>query len=384
MKPLNRATRLIVYLVGGFGIVAILLIPNLAPVHMQGYQSPYFANLTFGTASGSAAVTYFPVGTREVFARWTYANVPAGTTLLRQWYRDGKLFVQKEEPWNAQAWGSNGYLSHISIYDYTLGLTPGYYHVVISLMWDYPAAQVSGDFSVASSPSPVTPPNAVSQFSALTMSTSASGPAMTVFPAGTTLVSVRWNYANVPTGALLERDWYFNGVLFRTAQEPWSGNWGASGRLTHVALYDYDHGLASGSYTLVVFLRNYPTVRAQVDFQIGTTTPQQGGRWVFGNLTFSTAATGPKTAIFPHGTTQVFARWEYNTVPSNVTVLRRWYRNGALFIEKQEPWSLGQIGLVQNVSIYDFDYGLLPGDYYVEMSLIGVPNSLVNGYFTIQ
>ena len=37
----------------------------------------------------------------------------------------------------------------------------------------------------------------------------------------------------------------------------------------------------------------------------------------------------------------------------------------------------------QAVSIYDFQYGLLSGDYYVVISLEGIPGSKIVGYFRI-
>jgi len=39
---------------------------------------------------------------------------------------------------------------------------------------------------------------------------------------------------------------------------------------------------------------------------------------------------------------------------------------------------------VRDISLYDNQYGPLPGDYYVEISLIGFPNAMLRGYFTIQ
>jgi hypothetical protein len=393
MKPRNRANRSFNHVLALLIAAMALLAPNIAPVRMAGVmtagdrvaqnlQTTYFTNLSFSSSRTGPAMDYFPVGTTEVFARWNFVNIPGGTTLLRQWYRNGTLFIQKSEAWNIQNWGSTGYLNHISIFDFTEGLAPGYYHVVISLMSNLPAAQVVGDFVIADKPIPGNPTNGT-YFSDLTMSTHAAGPNMSVFPAGTPLVSVRWNYSGIPLGTTLQRDWYLNGILFKTVQEPWSPYWGTTGRLTHIALYDYERGLASGNYRLVVFLKEKPQIVTEISFTIGGSSvpnPQV----MFSNLTFSTSANGPSAAIFPRGTTQIFARWNYNSIPANVTVLRRWYRNGVLYIEKQEPWSLGPAGTVQNVSIYDFDYGLLPGDYYVEMSLIAHPETFINGYFTIS
>ncbi len=362
------------------------------PALMQGgsNQPTYtasFTDLSFSVSADGPVMTYFPVGTTQIFARWTFNNVPngAGITLLRQWYLNGKLFIEKQEPWNP-AWGMSGRLTHVSIYDFTEGLTPGNYHVVISLMYDFPAAQVVGDFVIAGYPTTIVPPSTASAFSSLSVSTSAVGPDMIAFPVGTPVVSARWNYANIPIGAVMQRDWYYNGVLFRSVQEPWSNYWGTSGRLTHIAIYDYERGLAPGSYRLVVFLRDNPAVRAETAFTIGSpnTGPQPDGPTLFSNLTFSATPTGPASAIFPHGTPVVYARWGFNRISPEAIVLRRWFRNGVMWLERQEPWTRGPMGTVQDVSIYDYQYGLLPGDYYVEISLVGYPNTLLRGYFTIQ
>ncbi len=346
---------------------------NLSP---QLNVNTNFSALSFSTTQGGPAQTYFPIGTPEIFARFNYNNIPAGTTLLRQWYRDGVLAIQREDPWSS-FWGASGQLTSISIYDYINGLTPGYYHVIISLR-GYAAAQIIGDFVIAGYPVTVPPPVTYASFTDLTVSSSPAGAAMTSFPVGTTIVSARWNYANIPVGAIVVRDWYLNGVLIRSVPEAWSAYWGSNGRLTHIALYDYERGLAAGSYRLAVYLRDTPSVRAETAFTIGDAAPG-----VFNTLTFSTMPGGLSGYLFPVGTLQVFARWNYVNPPVGTMIVRRWYRNNVLFIERREPWTLSGTGTVQNISIYDYTYGLLPGDYRVEIGLEGVPQSFVVGYFSI-
>lgn len=384
------------YLAAMFIAAALLGLPSIAPVHMQPNLEPTpgggsnlpqslgtnFSDLTFSTSSTGPIMWYFPVGTQEIFARWNYQHVPQGTTLRRQWYRNDQLFLEKSEPWNTAAWGTDGTLNQISIYDRPNGLQPGNYYVLISLMSNGPIAQISNIFTIADYPVQAPPPNSNPAFTGLTVSDSAAGADRTTFPAGTPSVNIRWNYANIPMGTILQRDWYLNGVLFRSVQETWSTYWGSSGRLTHIALYDYQNGLTPGNYRVVVFLRDIPSVQAETAFSIGGVNgnaPQ-----LFSNLTFSTSPGGPAMAIFPRGIKQVFARWDYHFVPTNTIVVRRWYRYGVLFLEKSEAWTHGEQGTVNDVSIYDFDSGLLPGDYYVEISLMGIPNSIQKGYFTIS
>jgi hypothetical protein len=335
-----------------------------------------FSNVTFSTSPGGPDMAYFPTGTPEVFLRFDYVSIPAGAVLVRNWYRDGQPYITKSDVWNP-AWGTSGRLTHISIYDYISGLTPGYYQVIVSLS-GYPAAQILGQFVIAGYPVTSVPPSSTQAFSDLTVSTSPAGPALGSFPAGTPIISARWNYANIPIGAVVERDWYVNGVLVRSVQEAWSSYWGNTGRLTHIALYDYERGLPSGTWRLVVFLRDMPVVRAETTFAVGVSLPAP----VFSNLTFSATAAGAPVYQFPAAIPQVFARWDYANPPAGATLVRQWFRNGVLWLDRREPFTPTGSG-TQVLSIYDFQYGLLSGDYYVEISLAGVANSKVVGWFRI-
>jgi hypothetical protein len=357
-----------------------LIAPAAKTANAQVSVLASFIDLSFGLSSDGPAMTYFPAGTKQIFARWTYTAIPAGTQVLRRWYRDGTLFTQKQDPW---AWGSDGRLTHISIFDFNEGLTPGYYKVFISLVPEIPGAQISGDFVIANAPITVVPPTSSASFSNLTASTNAGGPVVTVFPAKTPLVSVRWDFANIPVGAVMQRDWYFNGVRFRSLQEPWSAYWGTSGRLTHIAIYDYEFGLAAGNYQVNIFLRDNPNVQVSTTFTVLGSGVPNTGQASFSNLTFGTSSNGPATAIFPRGTQRIFARWDFNNIAAGSRVLRRWYRNGALWIQREETWAYSASGTSRDISIYDLQNGLPPGDYYAEMSIVGNPSVFVSGYFTV-
>ena len=345
-----------------------------------------FYNLSFSNDPNGPAMTYFPPGTQQVFARWAFDNVPAGTRLVRDWYINGQLFIHRDEAWNP-GWGtSNSNFNAISIYDFQNGLSSGYYHMeaYIEPRQGYPAAQIIGDFTIADYPSTVVPPGPQAAFSDLTMSTSAAGAPTINFPAGTQLVSVRWNYANIPVGSVMRREWYLNGVLFNVREETWSSYWGNSGRLTHISLYDYQFGLNQGSYKLVIYLRDNPSVRVQTDFTVGNggIVPPGPGKISFSNLSFSTMPDGLPTYTFPRGTLQIFARWDYSSVPAEATVIRRWYRNGVLWLERAEWFPAGS-GHINNVSIYDYRYGLPAGVYYVQLEVPGTP-AATSGTFEIQ
>src|SRR5690348_3511217 len=72
---------------------------------------PAFAGLRFNTEKNSSgAEAAFPSCTRQIFATWEYANMRAGLTVRREWYRDGTLWLRREEPWDFAKYGANGTL----------------------------------------------------------------------------------------------------------------------------------------------------------------------------------------------------------------------------------------------------------------------------------
>lgn len=59
-----------------------------------------------------------------------------------------------------------------------------------------------------------------------------------------------------------------------------------------------------------------------------------------------------------------------------IVVTREWYRDGTLFIRRDEPWDFdkyGAFGTVEDVYIYDDVDGLLPGVYELRLYIDGVP-----------
>jgi len=338
-----------------------------------------FSNLSFSTASDGPAIANFPAGTQVVFARFDFANIQPGGTLARQWYLNGQPYLSRSETWNPN-WGTNGRLTHISIYDYNGMLPSGNYTVTIFLVGTN--VYVSGAFTIAGGVVyPTVPPPAPvgAYFYNLTTSTSSAGAAATVFPAGTRAVYIRFNYANIPIGTILRREWYKDGQLFRSVQDVWRSYWGSNGRLTHISLYDYTYGLASGNYRVVISLPYFPSVRLETNFSIQAGVPV--GNY-FSNLTFSTSVNGIAYSYFYAYTREIFARWQYVNAPYGTVLVRRWYRDGVLWLTRREGWYRTGSGTVY-ASIYDYQYGLLPGNYYVEISLENVPNSTITGSFRV-
>lgn len=71
----------------------------------------------------------FPNETPQIFAIWSYSNMREGLTIHREWYREGELWLVREEPWDFVKYGADGVVKDISIYDFDLGLEAGLYQL---------------------------------------------------------------------------------------------------------------------------------------------------------------------------------------------------------------------------------------------------------------
>lgn len=71
----------------------------------------------------------FAEGTEEIFATWAYEGMKPGWTVRREWYLNGALWLEREEPWNFDRYGATGRMFDISIYDFELGLPLGQYEL---------------------------------------------------------------------------------------------------------------------------------------------------------------------------------------------------------------------------------------------------------------
>lgn len=377
-------------------MVTFLLMFSVQQTHAQGGSnlpliSPtQFSELTFSTTPIGLSMSYYPPTTTRVYARFNYANATPGLDITFEWIHNGVSIGTDLRRWPPE-WGTTGYLTEFSIAPMSIGGNPerlpaGNWLVKIT-MWNAetnPAAVVIGDFVVGeASPVVVATPasNGVPTFSDLTVSTSAGGAAMTTLPAGTPSVSARWNYGNIPIGVEVTRTWMLNGQIYRQVSEPWSAYWGNHGRLTHVSLYDYQFGLPSGQWQLIVSLSN--GLRAEVAWVIADRVTPAGAAF-FQAMTFSTSPNGEAAYLFPRGTQQIFARWGFQNVPAGSTVRRTWYLNGVVWLVREEPWGFGTNGTVNSISIYDFITALPQGTYFVVVELLGMPNARAQSGFVIQ
>jgi hypothetical protein len=105
------------------------IVPTVTP-----YIVPQFSNLHFMVADGASAQTQFAPGTEEVFAVWDYVNLSEDDILRREWTKDGELWLEREETWDVNSYGSSGTRSDISVYDFEgAGLEPAVYRLTLYL-----------------------------------------------------------------------------------------------------------------------------------------------------------------------------------------------------------------------------------------------------------
>ena len=98
------------------------------------YIVPQFSNLRFMVADGASAQTQFAPGTEEVFAVWDYVNLSEDDILRREWTKNGEPWLEREEAWDVNRYGSSGTRSDISVYDFEgAGLEPAVYRLTLYL-----------------------------------------------------------------------------------------------------------------------------------------------------------------------------------------------------------------------------------------------------------
>jgi hypothetical protein len=110
------------------------VIPTDTPV--VGFTPEAGVSLFYGAHAGVSpnelsGRTSFPAGTKRIYVVWNYQNMRAGATVRREWYLDGKLWLQREEPWDFSKYGADGTVQDVSIYDDVVGLPSGAYQLKI-------------------------------------------------------------------------------------------------------------------------------------------------------------------------------------------------------------------------------------------------------------
>ena len=156
MKKVFLFLSAIVFLVSGCSFdvhmvtpaPAVITLPSATPIIFPPSETPFVptdtpvpgftpepgASLFYGAhavenPNDPPGRSSFPVGTKRIYVVWHYQNMRAGLTIKREWYLDGKLWLQREEPWDFARYGAFGTIQDISIYDDTVGLPSGVYQV---------------------------------------------------------------------------------------------------------------------------------------------------------------------------------------------------------------------------------------------------------------
>src|SRR5262245_7855620 len=88
---------------------------------------------------------------------------------------------------------------------------------------------------------------------------------------------------------------------------------------------------------------------------------------------------GAYLTAFPTSTKQIFANWHYENMRAGLTITREWYLDGQLWLTREEPWDLqkyGSSGVVQDISIHDFEAGLPSGIFQLRLYIDKVPQPI--------
>ena len=83
--------------------------------------------------------------------------------------------------------------------------------------------------------------------------------------------------------------------------------------------------------------------------------------------------------VFPSGTQQIFAIWDYSNMNSNSIVRREWYRDAVLILAQEDPWDYtryGAQGTIADITIHDFENGLEKGLYSLRLYINGQEQTL--------
>lgn len=82
--------------------------------------------------------------------------------------------------------------------------------------------------------------------------------------------------------------------------------------------------------------------------------------------------------VFPARVRQIHARWDYANMRDGLMIRREWYKDGVPWFQREQPWDFaryGANGTIRDISIYDFDAGLEPGNYELRLHIDGQPQS---------
>lgn len=79
--------------------------------------------------------------------------------------------------------------------------------------------------------------------------------------------------------------------------------------------------------------------------------------------------------VFPRGTKQVFAIWNYYNMREGILVKQVWYRNSEEWFTQENTWDFkryGEKGTISDVTLYDLEKGLGEGIYWLRLFIDGI------------
>ena len=213
-------------------------------------------------------------------------------------------------------------------------------------------------------------PGPTTHFSNLRFASSPANPPQTDFPVGTEEVFALWDFSGMNNGDTVQRIWRKDGAVWLNREEAWTA--GPTGVVTDVSIYDRSlGGLDPGLYEVELYVNGAWQANGRF-----TILPRPApGNPSFANLRFAETAVGPPQTSFPAWTRQIFAVWNYQNMGVSDVVRRTWLKDGQPWLVREDTWDYlhyGPQGMVNDVSIYDFETGLPPGDYELLLSLNGV------------
>ena len=88
---------------------------------------PRFQALHFAHQATDTPRSTFAAGTEQIFAIWQYRDLRPADVMQRTWFKDGQVWLEREERWDSATYGAEGTISSVSIYDFEDGLDPGDY-----------------------------------------------------------------------------------------------------------------------------------------------------------------------------------------------------------------------------------------------------------------
>jgi hypothetical protein len=109
-------------------------VPIYTPAQPEADISPpqFSGEIRFTTDPNVFSPQYFfPARVRQIFAVWDYSGMLPGIIVRREWYRNGELWLEREEPWDFVKYGASGTAKDVSIYDFEIGLEAGDYELVL-------------------------------------------------------------------------------------------------------------------------------------------------------------------------------------------------------------------------------------------------------------